>query len=101
MSCVVYLQILMHFRSTLFTSELVLNFAVAVLAHEAALAGEEDNAAAVELALCALDLVKVDSVVLFSELTNEHGCVLNLIRCVPFLEFFFPPLISELLESYL
>ena len=79
----------MDFCSAFLASELVLHCSVAVLAHEAALAGEKDDATTVELALCALDLVKIDTVVFFSELTNEHGCVLNLIWCIPFLEFFF------------
>ena len=99
MSCVVYLQVLMDFSSTFLASELVLHCSVAVLAHVAALAGEKYDATTVDLTLCALDLVKIDSVVFVSELTNEHGCVLNLIWCIPLLEFFFTSLISELLES--
>ena len=100
MSCVVYLQILVDFCSALLASELVLYCSVAVLAHEAALAGEEDDAAAVNLALCAFDLVKVDFIVFLGEFTNEHGGVLDLIWCVSFLELFFTSCIRELLESY-
>ena len=100
MSCVVYLQVLMDFCSAFLASELVLYCSVAILAHEAALAGEKDDAAAVDLALCAFDLVKVDSIVFVGEFTNEHWRILDLIWCVSFLELFFTSCIGELLESY-
>ena len=91
----------MHFLSALLASELVLCRSVTVLALEAALAGEEDDTASIELALCALYLVEIDSIVLVCKLAHKHGGVWDLVGCVPSLELFFSPLICKLLQSFI